>query len=153
LQTWKTLREEPVPNLTQFVRENTREGQDVHIGCDSLQTGLKTAFCVVVCIINKGKGGRVIYSRESVPRINSLRQRLLMEVQRSVAVGLQLSPVVKGQLTIAVDANPDVRFKSSEYVQGLVGYVLAHDFKVLVKPDSYASTTCADHAVRGKMSA
>lgn len=145
---WKTLTEIDIPDIRAFVRENSRDGQEVHIGCDSLQQKDKTAFVTVVCIITKSKGGRVAYSRESVPRIKSLRERLLREVQRSVDLGLILSPFVSGPLTVSIDANPVVKYKSSEYIKELVGYVVGQGFKVLVKPDSYAATTVADHCVR-----
>lgn len=145
---WKTLGEAVVDDLHSFVRENAGAGQEVHIGTDSLQSRDKTAFVTVVCILTKGKGGRVVYAKDSVPRIKSLRERLLREVQRSVDLALELAPFIKGELTVSIDANPDVKFKSSEYVQSLVGYVVGQGFKAVVKPDSFASTTCADHCVR-----
>jgi hypothetical protein len=64
------------------------------------------------------------YRREIVPRITSLRERLLKEVWKSVDLGLQCSPIAKGDLTVHIDANPVVAHKSSQYVQELVGLVV-----------------------------
>jgi uncharacterized protein len=151
---WKTLNEVKVPDILQFVQDASRDGQAVHIGTDSLQSGRFTQFVTVVVILTPRKGGRVAYRREIVPRITSLRERLLKEVWRSVDLGLQFSPIVKGDLAVHIDANPVVAHKSSQYVQELVGLVVGQGFKALIKPDSWAASHAADHVVRsqGKVS-
>ena len=145
---WKTLSEVRIADLHQFVAEATRDGQVVHIGTDSLQKGRLTQFGTVVVILTPRKGGRVAYRKETVPRIASLRERLLTEVWKSVDLGLQLSPLVPGELTVHIDANPVVAHKSSAYVQELVGLVVGQGFKALIKPHSWAASHAADHAVR-----
>ena len=145
---WKTLAEVPIADIDAFVREASRDGQAVHIGTDSLQSGRVTQFVTVVVILTPRKGGRVAYRRDSVPRIASLRERLLTEVWRSVELGLKFSPIVKGDLTVHIDANPVVQHKSSAYVQELVGLVVGQGFKALIKPESWAASHTADHVVR-----
>jgi hypothetical protein len=149
---WKTLNEVKIADILQFVRDATRDGQSVHIGTDSLQTGRLTQFVTVVVILTPRKGGRVAYRKETVPRIASLRERLLQEVWKSVDLGLQLTPLVPGELTVHIDANPVVAHKSSAYVHELVGLVVGQGFKALIKPDSWAASHAADHAVRRKAS-
>jgi len=145
---WKTLNEVKIPDIFEFVREASRDGQSVHIGTDSLQTGRVTQFVTVVVILTPRKGGRVAYRRTVVPRIASLRERLLKEVWRSVDLGLQFSPIVNGELSVHIDANPVVTHKSSAYVQELVGLVVGQGFKALIKPESWAASHAADHVVR-----
>jgi predicted RNase H-related nuclease YkuK (DUF458 family) len=145
---WKTLSEVKVPDIILFVEDESREGRAVHVGTDSLQTGRVTQFVTVVVILTPGKGGRVAYRRQVVPRIKSLRARLLQEVWLSVDLGLQFSPVVSGELTVHIDANPVVAHKSSAYVQELVGLVVGQGFKALIKPESWAASHAADHVVR-----
>ena len=145
---WKTLTEIRIADILQFVAEASRAGQAVHIGTDSLQTRRFTQFVTVVVILTPQKGGRVAYRREAVPRIASLRERLLTEVWKSVDLGLRCSPLVKGDLTVHIDANPVVKHKSSAYVQELVGLVVGQGFKALIKPRSWAASCCADHIVR-----
>jgi hypothetical protein len=145
---WKTLRDVRIPDIRRFVADECREGQAVHIGTDSLQTRRSTQFVTVVVILTPRKGGRVAYRREVVPRIHSLRERLLREVWKSVDLGLELHPLVKGELSVHIDANPVVAHKSSLYVQELVGLVVGQGFKALIKPESWAATHAADHAVR-----
>ena len=150
---WRTLSETPIPDIQQFVRDAAAAGQAVHVGTDSLQTGRFTQFCTVVAVLTPGKGGRAAYCREVVTRIKSLRERLLSETWRSVELGLQLTSIVPGDLTIHVDANPVLRHKSSAYIQELVGMVVSNGFQALIKPEAWAASHCADHIVRtmGKM--
>jgi uncharacterized protein len=145
---WKTLTEVRIPDIGEFVRESSKDGQSVHIGTDSLQSGRVTQFVTVVVILTPRKGGRVAYRRDTVPRISSLRERLLTEVWKSVELGLKFSPIVKGELTVHIDANPVVSHKSSAYVQELVGLVVGQGFKALIKPESWAASHTADHVVR-----
>jgi predicted RNase H-related nuclease YkuK (DUF458 family) len=145
---WKTLNEVKIPDILQFVRDASKDDQAVHVGTDSLQSGRHTQFVTVVVILTPGKGGRVAYRREAGPRITSLRERLLKEVWKSVDLGLQFSPIVNGDLTVHIDANPVVVHKSSQYVQELVGLVVGQGFKALIKPESWAATHAADHVVR-----
>ncbi len=147
---WKTLTEIRIPDILQFVADASRNGQAVHIGTDSLQTRRLTKFVTVVVILTPQKGGRVAYRRDSMPRIASLRERLLTEVWRSVDLGLRCSPFVKGDLTVHIDANPVVAHKSSAYVQELVGLVVGQGFRALIKPRSWAASSCADHIVRSR---
>lgn len=145
---WKTLGGDKIDNISDWVSNNTREGQIVHIGTDSLQTGKYTQFVTVVVVLNPPKGGRVAYTREVVTRINSLRQRLNEEVWRSInlAMAMPESP----ELTIHIDANPNEKHMSSKYLQELVGLVVGQGFKALWKPESWAATHAADHIVRVK---
>ena len=147
---WKTLNEVRIPDVLEFVQDASKDGQAVHIGTDSLQSGRFTQFVTVVVILTPRKGGRVAYRREIVTRITSLRERLLKEVWKSVELGLQLSPLVKGELTVHIDANPVVAHQSSQYVQELVGLVVGQGFKALIKPESWAATHAADHVVRAQ---
>jgi predicted RNase H-related nuclease YkuK (DUF458 family) len=145
---WKTLNEIRIADIREFVRAASRDGQSVHVGTDSLQSGRSTHFVTVVVIRTPGKGGRVAYRREVVPRVASLRERLLLEVWKSVDLGLLFSPLVKGELTVHIDANPVVRHKSSQYVQELVGLVVGQGFRAAIKPESWAATHAADHVAR-----
>ncbi len=145
---WKRLTGEAVPDLEAFVREACRGGQEVHVGTDSLQSGRYTHFVTVVAILTPHKGGRAIYRREVTSRITSLRERLFREVWLSVEVAMLLAPVVPGEMTVHIDANTEQRYASSRYVEELVGLVVSQGFKYHVKPEAWASTTCADHIVR-----
>jgi uncharacterized protein len=147
MDSWKTVSGKPV-DIDEYVAEAASRGQTVHIGTDSLQVGRETQFVTVVAVLTEHNGGRAAYCRKTVPRMNSLRERLLREVWLSVELGLRLSKYVKGDLTIHVDANPSERHMSNKYVQELVGLAVGQGFKAVIKPDSWAATHAADHIVR-----
>lgn len=145
---WRTLADAKVPEIDAFVRAATEAGQEVHVGTDSLQTGRWTQFVTVIAVLTPGKGGRAAYSREVVPRIVSLRERLLKEVWRSVEIALSLSGSARGEMTVHVDANPEERYMSSRYVQELVGMVVGQGFRARIKPEAWCASHAADHVVR-----
>ena len=145
---WRTLTGRAIGDVVEFVREQARDGQVVHLGTDSLQRARHTRFVTVVAILTPGRGGRAIWTRATCPRIASLRERLLREVWLSVELGLRLSPVVPGALHVHIDANPVERHKSSAYVQELVGLVVSQGFRAVIKPDSWAASRAADRLVR-----
>jgi hypothetical protein len=148
MTVWKTVSGKCVADIAAYVAEACADGRTVHIGTDSLQCGRETQFVTVVAVLTEHSGGRAAYSREIVPRMTSLRQRLLKEVWLSVSLGLELTPVIKGDLTIHVDANPSEKHMSNRYVQELVGLAVGQGFKAVIKPDSWAATHAADHIVR-----
>lgn len=150
---WRTLSEQVVPDIVEFVAQAAKNGEIVHVGTDSLQTGRYTQFVTVVAVLNPPKGGRAAYVREVVPRITSLRERLWSEVWRSTEVAMKLSPQVDSELTVHIDANSQERYASSRWVQELVGLAVGQGFRAVIKPDSWCASHASDHIVRhhGKM--
>ena len=146
---WKTLvREERITDIRDWVKETAQNELEVHVGTDSLQTGKYTQFVTVVVIHRPGKGGRVAYTREVVPRIKQLRERLLKETYKSTELALEILDSCPADLTIHIDANTDEKHLSSKYYKELVGLVMGQGFKAVVKPEAWAATTAADHLVR-----
>jgi predicted RNase H-related nuclease YkuK (DUF458 family) len=144
---WRTVSGKPV-DIFEYVSDASARGEMVHIGTDSLQCGRVTKFVTVVAVLTEHSGGRAAYIQDTVPRITALRERLLQEVWKSVELGMELSPLIKGKLTIHIDANPDERHMSSKYVQELVGLALGMGFSAVIKPDSWCASHAADHVVR-----
>lgn len=133
---------------------------EVHIGSDSQQSGKRTEY-VTVCVVHRPtKGGRVFFCRENVPRIRELRERLWNEAWRSTELAMELtrtSDIVsqgEGQsisvAAIHIDANLDPKHKSSKHVEELVGLVMGQGFRAVVKPEAWAASHAADHAVKGR---
>lgn len=153
-KTWKTIEGKTIPNIVGKIKEVLSDGErEIHIGSDSQQNGLHTEYVTVIVLLQKGKGGRAFYLRDRVPRVKSLRERLIREVWMSVNVGLELNahlPETIG-LTIHVDANPNLKFRSSDHVKELAAMVVSQGFQTLLKPDSWAASHLADHVVKHKV--
>lgn len=152
IQTWKRLSGEKIENLTKEISSLSEEEKVIHVGCDSQENIFYTEFVTVVVILKPGKGGRVLYTREKVPTIESLRQRLLTEVSKSIDVALYIDNLLSEEidLYVHVDANPKLKFKSSKYIKELVKYVVGQGFICLTKPDGWAATSVADHVIKSK---
>lgn len=151
---WKTIEGVPVPNLLELIKSLLEDGdREVHVGSDSQQAGKFTEYVTVIVLLQKGKGGRAFYIRERVSRVKSLRERLMREVWMSVNVGLELNAHMAetAGLTVHVDANPNLKFKSSDHVKELTAMVVSQGFKTLLKPDSWAASHLADHVVKHKV--
>lgn len=151
---WMTIDGTPIDDLVKTFKEEVSRGdRAVHIGTDSQNYGKNTEFVTVITLLNKGKGGRVFFAREKVVRIQSLRERLLREVWMSVNIALELNSFMDNaaDLTVHVDANPNVKFKSSNYVKELAAMVVSQGFKAVLKPDSWCASHAADHVVKHKM--
>lgn len=157
-KNWKTLSGASISLRDAIENEmSLYPNSEIHIGSDSQQTDNNTKY-VTVCIVNRiGKGGRVFFCRETVPKIRELRERLWHEAWRSTTLAMELSETpdigTRAPVSIAaihIDANVDTRHKSSKYVEELVGLVMGQGFKAVVKPDSWAASHAADHAVKHK---
>lgn len=157
-KNWKTLAGEKV-SLRDAIESELRAYPDaqVTIASDSQQRGQNTEFVSVVTIIRPGKGGRVFFCREMVPRIRELGPRLWQETWRSTELAMELTKT-DGAFELAkipvhaihIDANVDAKHKSSKYVEQLVGLVIGQGFNAVVKPEAWAASHAADHAVKHK---
>jgi predicted RNase H-related nuclease YkuK (DUF458 family) len=166
-KTWKTLAGEKV-DLRSILESELRAAHadpgmkaEVIIACDSQQVGKDTEYVTVVVVhrtgLVGGKGGRVFFCRERIPRVRELRERLWKEAWRSVELAMELTttPDIGESYPIEVsaihiDANVDPKHKSSKYVEELVGLVMGQGFKAVVKPEAFAASHAADHAVKHK---
>lgn len=150
---WKTVEGKKVVDLIAELNASLRGIRTVYIGTDSQQDGMKTQFVTVIVIHDPGHGGRAFYTKETVPRVKSLRERLLKEVWMSVATALELSPMVSEDsiLEVHVDANPNTKFKSSAYVKELTSMVVSQGFSCKLKPEAWAAMHVADHVVKYKV--
>ena len=148
---WRSLSGTPIASLREAVLDLlTGTEQVVHVGTDSQHAGYHTNYVTVVAILHPGRGGRVFYEKCRVPRVPSLAHKLFREAELSLNAALDLDQVVAHDIIVHVDANEDLRHRSSKYVRALSGMVLGHGFQVRVKPDSWCATHVADYLVKGK---
>lgn len=152
-RTWKTIEGKVIRDVPEIFREAMSYGKEVHVGSDSQQNALFTEFVTVVVVLTPGKGGRAFYTQERVPRIKSLRERLMREVWMSVSTGLAINEFVPdlADMTVHIDANPNVKFRSSDYVKELTSMVVGNGFKAVLKPEAWCASHVADHTVKKKV--
>jgi predicted RNase H-related nuclease YkuK (DUF458 family) len=152
---WWTLGGAEVLDVMHAIRPLVREGQVVHIGTDAQKTASRMEFVTVACVLNPGKGGRVFYTRRYDRKNVSLFEKLSTETWLSLDLAIRMheafgSPPEREQIWVHVDANPDERYDSSDYVKQLAGMVAGSGFPVLVKPNAWCASHVADYAVKNK---
>ncbi len=121
---------------------------EVFVGTDSQVHRKRRQVLYATCIVlyKQGKGGRIFVYKEWMSLANSLRDRLTKEVWRSVEVAFTLKDILplNAEIVIDIDLNKKPQYKSSNYVQELVGMVVGQDFKCRTKPDAWAAMCVAD---------
>ncbi len=152
---WWTLGGAEVLDMMSVVEQLMDRGRVVHIGSDAQKSMRRMEFVTVVCVLNPGKGGRVFYTRQFADKHMSLFDKLSMETWMSLELALRMNaefklPEEKKRIWVHVDANPDTRYDSSNYVKQLAGMVAGSGFPVLVKPDAWCASHVADFAVKNK---
>ena len=140
-------------DVVQAIDALTQGGRrPVHVGTDGRHRGIYTDFVTVIAVLDPGRGGRIFYRRERVPRRRSLADKLFREVELSVQTANTLNGAARCLVTIHVDANTEARHESSVYVQALAGMVVGYGYDVRVKPDAWCASHAADFVVKDKIS-
>ena len=152
---WWTLSGVEMLDMMGTVERLLRDGHTVHIGTDAQKSARAMEFVTVVCVLNPGKGGRVFYTRRFDRKEISLFEKLSAETWFSLELAMLMNerfdlPLERKQIWVHVDANPDTRYDSSDYVKQLAGMVAGSGFPVLVKPNAWCASHVADFAVKNK---
>lgn len=127
----------------------------VYVGCDSIRYKKNMQWyakysTVIIVHMDSKKGCKLFHESVDMPDYGNLKQRLLMEVQLAVAAATEIIEVLGSRhMEVHIDVNPNPRHKSNVAVKEAIGWVrgsLGIDAKI--KPESWAATHAADHAVR-----
>jgi len=79
--------------------------------------------------------------------ISALRQRLMMEAMRSLETAWYLDSLItnKDIISIHLDVNVNLKFKSGQYKNELISLVASQGYSYSIKPDSFAASKVADN--------
>jgi len=122
----------------------------VCIGTDSQRKGKETEFATVIVFLREKKGGFMLISNFKRPNIKSLKERMILEVSKSVEVAYHLCDMFDAynvELEVHADINTDPHFKSHLALKEAMGYILGMGFGFKAKPDAFASSSCADKVI------
>lgn len=122
----------------------------VCIGTDSQAKGKKIEFATVIVFLREKKGGFMFITNYSDSRKMSIRERMILEVGRSVEVAYALCDVLDKhnvELEVHADINTDPLFESNVALKEAMGYILGMGFVFKAKPNAFASSACADKMV------
>jgi predicted RNase H-related nuclease YkuK (DUF458 family) len=122
----------------------------VCIGTDSQVKARMTEFATVIVFIRKGKGGFMYIHNETTNQRMSIKQRMLMEVAKSIEVAYELCnlfTVYNVDMEVHADINTNPHFKSNDALKEAMGYILGMGFAFKAKPEAFASSSCANKVV------
>ena len=143
--TWKSYDGTKDIELNAFLEKNKEELVEFYIGTDSQTYGKKCTMTTVLIAYKRGKGGNIIVHIQKLPSFENLRQRLLGEAMRSLETAWYVSPKIKkNTVVIHLDVNADLKFRSGQYKDELVGLIMSQGFDCTYKPNSWASSKVAD---------
>ena len=129
----------------------------VYLGCDSIRYRkggqMWAKYSTVIALHHNGKNGcQLFYDSVDMPDYGSIKQRMMTEVGFAVQHATDIVEAVGDRhFEIHLDINPDPKHKSNVALKEAAGYVRgAFGFDATVKPNAWAATHAADHAVRNK---
>jgi predicted RNase H-related nuclease YkuK (DUF458 family) len=157
-QQWRKLSGEwikiPIADEVTNVLKREREAgheMKVCIGTDSQVKGKETEFATVIVFIRKGKGGFMYIHNEISKQRMSIKQRMLMEVGKSIEVAYPLCNIFSRysvDMEVHADINTNPNFKSNDALKEAMGYIVGMGFAFKAKPEAFASSNCANKIVQ-----
>jgi predicted RNase H-related nuclease YkuK (DUF458 family) len=111
----------------------------------------ETAFATVIVFIRKGKGGFMYIHSETTTRKMSIKQRMLLEVAKSIEVAYALCRIFTlygVDMELHADINTNPAFKSNDALKEAMGYIMGMGFEFKAKPEAFASSNCANKIVQ-----
>ncbi len=138
--------------VEETIRREKAEGYKlkVCIGTDSQVIGAEVHFATVIVFVREKRGGFMFISNDRSARKMTLRERMILEVGRSVDVAYSLCELLDRYdvaLEVHADINTDPAFESNTALKEAMGYILSMGFVFKAKPDAFASSSCADKVI------
>lgn len=131
-----------------LIREiNNGNKLKVCIGTDSQVYGKQTDVATVIVFLREKAGGFMFIMKDKVKEPLALKERMLLEVARSIEVAYELCDLFElyeVEMEVHADINPDPRFKSNVALNDAMGYIKGMGFAFKAKPDAFASSSCAN---------
>lgn len=136
-----------------FILKKIQENQitkehdySIIVGTDS-QNSYKTKMVLVICLIDKGHGGRYFYHIDWMKKIKNINTKIYTETEKSLEIARELNEFlhdndVRAEVEIHVDIG---RYgKTKELIQGILGWVTSEGFTAKIKDESWVASTIAD---------
>jgi len=154
---WRTFSGESLKTPVKMAVEEAivRESKAGHklkvcIGTDSQVRGDETEFATVIVFLREKHGGFMFISNEKTRQKYSIKERMLVEVARSIEIAYELCDLFTEydvDMEVHADINTNPQFKSNEALREAMGYILGMGFAFKAKPEAFASSSCANKMV------
>jgi len=151
---WQRLGGIPIPEaLPEAVEAAIMQERDAGnhlclcIGTDSQVRGKIIEYATVIVFVRKGLGGFMFINAENEYGPIGIKERMMNEVTRSIAIAYQLQPIIdkhRVPLEIHADINAQPQHKSHQAYYDAMGYTMGMGYTFRSKPFAFASTSCAN---------
>lgn len=143
------MRQYTIEEVMEYIK-NTSDNTNVYVGCDSRNSRGHTLFVTVIVVHHEGhKGAKVFPFAEKVPRIHSMRWRLIQEAYYATYKALEIQEAVGNRkLVVHLDYHPSDKHKSNNVVKEAVGFVIGQGLDYELKPAAFAASSAADYLGR-----
>ncbi len=135
-----------------IIRENNAGNKlKVFIGTDSQVKRGTVEFATVVVFLREHRGGFMFIRKDKKSHNMTIKERMLLEVQQSIETAYELCPLLDQyhiDLEVHADINTNPNFQSNTALKEAMGYILGMGFIFKAKPESFASTNCANKLVQ-----
>jgi len=145
LPLWSAVEE------TIIKEKNAGNKLKVYIGTDSQVKRGTVEFATVVVFLREHRGGFMFIKKDKKSHNMSIKERMLLEVQNSIDTAYELCPLLDQyqiDLEVHADINTNPNFQSNTALKEAMGYILGMGFIFKAKPESFASTNCANKLVQ-----
>lgn len=141
---WKSYDNTRVIDINDFIKDHSEA--EFYIGTDSQTRNLRCTLTTAVIAYHWGRGGTIAIHTQRVPRFNSLRQKLIAEAMRSLETAWYVNPKIpeESEIVIHVDVNSNLKWKSGQYKNELVGMIVSQGFLCKCKPDAWGASKVSD---------
>lgn len=126
------------------------ENFNIYIGTDSKVIKDNIYLATAICFHKEGLSGKIFLIKDKVSRKkhNSLRSRMLLEAYKSLEVAIEIDQIYTGYLEIHLDIGSTIKSKTSAYEKELTNLIVGQGYSCVIKPDSWASSSCSDHFLK-----
>lgn len=139
--------------IYQFLLDKIKENQitknhdySIIVGTDS-QNFYKTKMVLVICLIDKGHGGRYFYHIDWLNKIKDVNTKIYTETEKSLEIAKELNTYLhENGMRAEVEVHVDIgrNGKTKDLIQGILGWITAEGFKAKIKDESWVASTIAD---------
>ncbi len=122
----------------------------VCIGTDSQVYSTCIEYATVIVFLRHRGGGFMFIEEEKGYKRMGIHERMIYEVSKSIDIAHRLREIMEKhniKVEVHADINADPKYRSNSALNEAVGYIKGMGFEVKVKPDAFASTSCANRVV------
>ena len=144
--TFKSLSTHCNVDISSYIRNYIQTNSDIkiYIGTDSQNLKTSTMYAQVIVLHNPRRGGHVLYSKSTYPKIINRFERLWREVELSIELAEYLRNAGISTSYIDLDLNPDPKYQSNQVLRAALGYVESMGYVARIKPNALVASYVAD---------